>query len=348
MRDSLRRQRAPIRLWIAALLGTAAGALTAPVGAQAANVVVGSPLTFEFKSAIHVSGLSVTAANSALVENGAFVSSPVTGTIVRWRTKGSYSGGGFRLRVLRPAGSEFVGAGASGFQTPTGPSMQVFSTDLPIQKGDLIGLDAENKEASFSAEGSAGGLVTLWSPVFPEGSTSPPVVENENFELGFDAEVQPAPSLILIGPTSGPLAGGTTVTIAGRDLEGATAVKFGPNAASAHVTVNSENEITAVSPPGAQPGPVDVTITTAGGTTAIVPADQFTYTAPSQPEPVVNCTVPKLIGKSLKTAKKRLTKAHCKLGKVGGKKSESAKIKTQNPKAGTVLAPGSKVSVKVK
>jgi hypothetical protein len=52
----------------------------------------------------------------------------------------------------------------------------------------------------------------------------------------------------------------------------------------------------------------------------------------------------------LKAAKKGLTKANCKLGKVkklGGATAKTGKIKSQSPKAGKVLAPGSKVSVKL-
>jgi beta-lactam-binding protein with PASTA domain len=51
--------------------------------------------------------------------------------------------------------------------------------------------------------------------------------------------------------------------------------------------------------------------------------------------------------KNLKAAKKALRKADCKLGKVTGKKSKTAKVKKQSPKAGTVLTGGSKVNVKL-
>ena len=59
------------------------------------------------------------------------------------------------------------------------------------------------------------------------------------------------------------------------------------------------------------------------------------------------CAVPKLAGKKLKPAKKALLKADCKLGKVKGHKSKSAKVAKQNPKPGKILAPGAKVSVKL-
>jgi hypothetical protein len=68
------------------------------------------------------------------------------------------------------------------------------------------------------------------------------------------------------------------VTITGKGLTGATAVKFGTgNAAS--FTVNSATSITAVSP-AASSGLTDVTVTTPGGTSPIVLADHFTFAAP--------------------------------------------------------------------
>jgi len=59
------------------------------------------------------------------------------------------------------------------------------------------------------------------------------------------------------------------------------------------------------------------------------------------------CAVPKLKGTKVKAARKALVKADCKLGKVKGHQGKSAKVKQQSPKAGKVLAPGSKVSVKL-
>jgi len=72
--------------------------------------------------------------------------------------------------------------------------------------------------------------------------------------------------------------------------------------------------------------------------------------APAPAPVVAQCIVPKLIGKKLKAAKKGLTKTDCKLGKVTKKKGVTAKtgkVKKQNPKAGKVLPPGSKVNVKL-
>ncbi|HEV2655410.1 MAG TPA: IPT/TIG domain-containing protein, partial [Ktedonobacteraceae bacterium] len=83
------------------------------------------------------------------------------------------------------------------------------------------------------------------------------------------------PKVDSISPTSGPEAGGTTVTITGSGFTGATAVSFGSTAGT-DVTVVSDTQITVVSPAGS--GRVDVTVTTSAGTSQTSTADQFTYT----------------------------------------------------------------------
>ncbi|MBS0516965.1 MAG: IPT/TIG domain-containing protein [Proteobacteria bacterium] len=87
----------------------------------------------------------------------------------------------------------------------------------------------------------------------------------------------PAPTVTSIAPTSGPTAGGTTVTITGTNFTGATAVKFGTVSALPFTVIGS-TQITVTAPAGAA-GMVDVTVTTAGGTSATSAADQYTYVA---------------------------------------------------------------------
>jgi DNA-binding beta-propeller fold protein YncE len=88
----------------------------------------------------------------------------------------------------------------------------------------------------------------------------------------------PAPTVTKVEPTSGPAVGGTSLTITGTNLAGATSVKFGSTAASSF-TVNSETSITAFNPPGT--GTIDVTVTTPSGTSATSEADRFTYGPPA-------------------------------------------------------------------
>ncbi len=83
-----------------------------------------------------------------------------------------------------------------------------------------------------------------------------------------------------VTPATGLPAGGTKVTIAGTNLTAATAVDFGTAAAT--ISSNTAGKIVIDASPAsplASPGygTVDITVTTASGTSAIVPADHFTY-----------------------------------------------------------------------
>ncbi|MCL4442751.1 MAG: IPT/TIG domain-containing protein [Actinobacteria bacterium] len=86
----------------------------------------------------------------------------------------------------------------------------------------------------------------------------------------------PAPTITSISPTSGPTAGGTSVTITGTNFTSSATVDFGSTAATS-VTYNSATSLTATSP-AESAGTVDVTVTTVGDTSATSSADQFTYT----------------------------------------------------------------------
>ncbi len=82
------------------------------------------------------------------------------------------------------------------------------------------------------------------------------------------------PAIAKIKPNHGPRSGGTKVTITGTGFSGATEVNFGARRGTS-LEVVSDNEIRAVSPPGK--GRVAVTVTTADGTSATIPADDFSY-----------------------------------------------------------------------
>ena len=92
----------------------------------------------------------------------------------------------------------------------------------------------------------------------------------------------PPPTVTGVSPSSGPAAGGTSVTITGTDFAGASAVHFGAGQAAGFSVVDS-TQITATSPAGA--GTADVTVTTPSGTSATGAADQFTYDVAKIPPP---------------------------------------------------------------
>ena len=100
-----------------------------------------------------------------------------------------------------------------------------------------------------------------------------------------------APKITAFTPISGPV--GTSVTIQGKSLTGATAVAFNGTNASTY-TVNSATQITATVPTGATTGPISVT--TPGG--LAISAASFTLTttasialSPSSGPPTTSVTV---------------------------------------------------------
>ncbi|MDF3292689.1 IPT/TIG domain-containing protein [Streptomyces silvisoli] len=77
-----------------------------------------------------------------------------------------------------------------------------------------------------------------------------------------------------LSTTSGPVAGGNVVDLTGKNLATATAVAF--NGVIAQFSIGSDTVLAAIVPPGSAPGPVDVTVTTAGGSATLPGA--YTYT----------------------------------------------------------------------
>jgi len=103
----------------------------------------------------------------------------------------------------------------------------------------------------------------------------------------YNAPPPPPPARPVVSgvrPNSGPTGGGTSVTISGSNLSGATGVSFGGKAGS--ITADSSTAITATSPSGS--GTVDITVTTKGGTSGTSSADRFTYTTPAPTVSVVS------------------------------------------------------------
>ena len=173
---------------------TAAAAVTGVLAtsAGAATVLVGSPITGPgFGGFAGSNGSTVTLANVALGEPGAHATSPVNGTIVQWRVVSSGTGQ-YALRVLRPAsGGAYTGAGISP-QAVT-PGDHAFAANLPIQAGDLIGIDLpDNFQGIEATDGGTGGHWADWLPAIQEGSTAAPHDINsiDGQELSFNATVQ--------------------------------------------------------------------------------------------------------------------------------------------------------------
>lgn len=186
-----------------------------------------------------------------------FVAPPrVTGVSV---TSGPASGG----TTVTVTGTGFSGATAVTFGATPAASFTV------------------NDDASIAALSPAEGAGTVDVTVTTAGGTSAASASDLFTFIG-------APTLTSINPSTGPITGGTEVTITGASLTDAIAVNFGENPAG--FTVNDDSSITALSPAAEAAESVHVKVTTLGGTTSTSPADRFTYTA--IPTPTVSGVSP--------------------------------------------------------
>jgi hypothetical protein len=339
-----------LKLAFRALLPTAVlvAALSFCGVADAAIVTVGPDLTGTYVSEPCSASCALT--NTALTQAGAQVLSPVNGTVVRWHVLEGTTVGAYRLRVMNPlGGSYYFFAGSSAWVTsvPTA-GVQTFTATVPISAGQAIALEM-SPTASIGVGGGLGSF-GQWLPAPADGTSSAFGSPGPTEAIGFNAEVQPPPTITSLGTTSGPTGGGTSVVITGTDLEGASAVSFAGTAA-AGFTVDSESRVTAVTPADATAGAVPVSVTTPAGTATST--QSFTYVAPSPPAPapapvVDHCIVPKLKGKKLRASLVALTIAHCKLGTVkkrGGATEETGRVVKQSRTPGTVLPVGAKVTL---
>ncbi|SBW00370.1 Putative surface layer protein (modular protein) [uncultured Eubacteriales bacterium] len=168
-----------------------------------------------------------------------------------------------------------------GIPTPTDQQILAISTATPLTTGASIGVrtalvPSASSPLAFTGENSAD-----YSGYFTSDNSSY-VVQNSGADsaqiVQLAVPVTQAPTVTAVSPTSGSTTGGTSVTITGTNLSGATAVKFGSTSATSF-TVTSATSITATAPVGT--GIVDITVTTAGGTSTTSAASKFTYALPT-------------------------------------------------------------------
>jgi beta-lactam-binding protein with PASTA domain len=63
---------------------------------------------------------------------------------------------------------------------------------------------------------------------------------------------------------------------------------------------------------------------------------------------VIRCKVPKVVGLTLKKARARIVRAHCRVGKITKKfstRKKKGKVLAQKPKPGRLLAAGARVNL---
>src|ERR1700728_2985302 len=127
--------------------------------------------------------------------------------------------------------------------------------------GAEISSDSDTQITTLSPMGSGSVNVSVTTPYG--------TVDNEEFFY----LPPPTPTLSGISPSSGPPAGGTTVTLTGTNLQFTSSVYFGST--SATLRSISDTEVTVTAPPGS--GTVEVVTYNPGGESNAV---SFTYAEP--------------------------------------------------------------------
>lgn len=118
------------------------------------------------------------------------------------------------------------------------------------------------------------GVITAVVPAGAAGPVGVTVTTAGGTNNGLSYTYIDAPTITTVAPASGPTSGGTAVTITGTGLANTDQVAF--DGTPAPFTVINSTTVSAVTPPGAA-GPVDVTVTSAGGTATVT--DGYTYVA---------------------------------------------------------------------
>ncbi len=200
-------------------------------------------------------------------------SPPGNGTVdVAVTTPGGTSTAGTFSYTAAPAAPAVTGISPASGPTSGGTSVTISGTGLAsaskVSFGGAAGTITADSSTKITAKSPAGkGTVTV--TVTTSGGTA------TAGKFTYQAAAPAAPVVSGVSPASGPAAGGTSVTISGKNLSGASKVSFGSTGGT--ITADSSTSITAKSPAGS--GTVNVTVTTKGGTSATSSADEFTYVA---------------------------------------------------------------------
>lgn len=179
------------------------------------------------------------------------------------------------------SGATITGLSPTSGPTTGGTTVTITGTGL----GGATGVTFDGVPGTGFTVNPAGTTVKVVTPpnaagpaavklVFPAGEISAPTF------------TYVAPTITSVVPNEGPSTGGTTVTITGTGLGGATGVNFGNTPGTNLVVDPSGTSLTVVTPPGT-PGTVDVTVLIPGAN-ATAP-DAFTYQAAP---PVIDTLTP--------------------------------------------------------
>ncbi|OWK43062.1 beta strand repeat-containing protein [Fimbriiglobus ruber] len=179
--------------------------------------------------------------------------------------------------ITGTGGSGAITLAVSGMTNPTGLTISGSGTGSITLSGTPTGAGTVTFTVTPTDAVGTGAGTTYSFAVNPTVPSSPP-----------------APTVTALSPAAGPASGGTTVTIVGTNLNGATAVMFG--GALGAIISDTPTQIEATSPAG-DTGVIDVWVTTPSGSSSLVSADRYTYIAasPVSPPPTAPPVVPPVV-----------------------------------------------------
>lgn len=202
--------------WRACIGATTAAATLALPSNGVASMTFGSNVNQTANLALGVTN-ATTIVDTAVPTGGPSVTSPITGTIIRWRiTTGSLTHSGtITFRVIAPVGAMFSGAGTGDTEAVPGPSTTTtFPTQLPIAAGDYIGVDlSAGGQLNAFVNAQIGADFGTISPPLADNGTPAALTSQTNKAFLINADVAALPTSSLNGPAcsnSGQLA--ATVT----------------------------------------------------------------------------------------------------------------------------------------
>jgi len=154
----------------------------------------------------------------------------------------------------------------------------------------VVTIDGEEVEPDSVA--TNGNSLTFTTPEHDAGDVTVTVTTGSGTTAGrtytYDPLVVPAPTIDGLSPNSGPVAGGTSVTITGTGFTADSVVTIDGEEVEPD-SVDGDGESLTFTTPDHVAGPVTVTVTTEGGTTA---GRTFTYVPAAVPAPVITSIAP--------------------------------------------------------
>ncbi len=267
---------APTVTSVAPTSGPVAGGT--PITITGTNFAAGAAVTLGGAAA---TGVTVVTSTTITATTPAHAAGAVTVTVTNADTQSGSRPNGFTY--IGPAPTVASVAPPSG-STAGGTAITVTGTNFVAGATVTIGGTAATSVTVLTST-----TITATTPAHASGAVTVvvtnPDAQSGSLPSGF-TYVAPAPTVTSVAPTSGPIAGGTAITITGTGFTAGATVTLGGTSATT-VTVVTGTTLTATTPAHAA-GSVTVVVTNADAQSGSLPAG-FTYLAPA---PTVTSVAP--------------------------------------------------------